>query len=390
MSEISRSGISRSEGTRGFDSFPVKLGDLMRGERATMGKSLLDVQRELRIKASYISAIENCDPTVFQTQGFIAGYVRSYARYLGMDPEETFAKFSVEAQFKGVHPGVSHGIKPAATAKPALEPVPIIRPARDPLPGMRPVFLPANDGLLSQISASALGSILVLAILILGIGYGAWAVLQDIQRVEFAPVSTAPEVVADSPLITEGNGAASERTTTMLDQIYRSNELEVPVVTPRDGPIAALNPNDIGALVSDNGNEQARNSASLVDGTTVPIVTKPAAPAVAVVAMRAAWVRVSRADGTVLFEKILDGGESFQLPPGASDTSLRAGNSGAVYLSVDNVPYGPLGGDTSVAKNVTLSAEAIRAAYQPVKDKGALKQLESPRVITLNTSETGQ
>ena len=136
--------------------------------------------------------------------------------------------------------------------------------------------------------------------------------------------------------------------------------------------------------------EQARNSASLVDGTTVPIVTKPAAPAVAVVAMRAAWVRVSRADGTVLFEKILDGGESFQLPPGASDTSLRAGNSGAVYLSVDNVPYGPLGGDTSVAKNVTLSAEAIRAAYQPVKDKGALKQLESPRVITLNTSETGQ
>ena len=385
MSEISRSGISRSEGTRGFDSFPVKLGDLMRGERATMGKSLLDVQRELRIKASYISAIENCDPTVFQTQGFIAGYVRSYARYLGMDPEETFAKFSVEAQFKGVHPGVSHGIKPAATAKPALEPVPIIRPARDPLPGM-----PANDGLLSQISASALGSILVLAILILGIGYGAWAVLQDIQRVEFAPVSTAPEVVADSPLITEGNGAASERTTTMLDQIYRSNELEVPVVTPRDGPIAALNPNDIGALVSDNGNEQARNSASLVDGTTVPIVTKPAAPAVAVVAMRAAWVRVSRADGTVLFEKILDGGESFQLPPGASDTSLRAGNSGAVYLSVDNVPYGPLGGDTSVAKNVTLSAEAIRAAYQPVKDKGALKQLESPRVITLNTSETGQ
>ena len=54
---------------KGFDSFDVRLGDLMRGERATMGKSLLDVQRELRIKATYISAIENCDPSAFQTPG---------------------------------------------------------------------------------------------------------------------------------------------------------------------------------------------------------------------------------------------------------------------------------------------------------------------------------
>ncbi len=42
---------------KGFDDYELKLGDIMRGERATLGKSLLDVQRELRIKASYISAI---------------------------------------------------------------------------------------------------------------------------------------------------------------------------------------------------------------------------------------------------------------------------------------------------------------------------------------------
>eukprot|EP00581_Thalassiosira_minuscula_P034485 CAMPEP_0184465012 /NCGR_PEP_ID=MMETSP0740-20130409/59883_1 /TAXON_ID=385413 /ORGANISM="Thalassiosira miniscula, Strain CCMP1093" /LENGTH=81 /DNA_ID=CAMNT_0026839695 /DNA_START=272 /DNA_END=514 /DNA_ORIENTATION=+ len=62
---------------KGFDDFELKLGDVMRGERATMGKSLLDVQRELRIKASYIAAIENSDPSAFDTPGFIAGYVRS-------------------------------------------------------------------------------------------------------------------------------------------------------------------------------------------------------------------------------------------------------------------------------------------------------------------------
>ena len=59
--------------TKGFDAFDMRLGDMMRGERATMGKSLLDVQRELKIKAAYISAIENADPSAFDTPGFIAG-----------------------------------------------------------------------------------------------------------------------------------------------------------------------------------------------------------------------------------------------------------------------------------------------------------------------------
>src|SRR6056297_1577027 len=82
---------------RGFDSFELRLGDEMRGERATLGKSLMDVQRELRIKASYIAAIENADLEAFDSQSFVAGYVRSYARYLGMDPEIIFARFCEES-----------------------------------------------------------------------------------------------------------------------------------------------------------------------------------------------------------------------------------------------------------------------------------------------------
>ena len=77
----------QSSQPKGFDDYELRLGDMMRGERATMGKSLLDVQRELRIKASYIAAIENADPTVFDPPGFIAGYVRSYARYRSLDPD---------------------------------------------------------------------------------------------------------------------------------------------------------------------------------------------------------------------------------------------------------------------------------------------------------------
>ena len=65
-----------------------------------LGKSLLDVQRELKIKATYIAAIENCDVSAFETQGFIAGYVRSYARYLGMDPDWAFETVLRRGEFR--------------------------------------------------------------------------------------------------------------------------------------------------------------------------------------------------------------------------------------------------------------------------------------------------
>ena len=108
----SMTGDSSTDGTTApaFDGFEMRLGDMMRGERATMGKSLLDVQRELRIRASYVAAIENCDPAVFPNPSFIAGYVRSYARYLGMDPDWTFHRFCEESGFQPIH-----GMAPAAS-----------------------------------------------------------------------------------------------------------------------------------------------------------------------------------------------------------------------------------------------------------------------------------
>ncbi len=388
MSDSVKIDDTESSEVLGYDSYQLRLGDLMRGERATLGKSLLDVQRDLRIKATYIAAIENCDTTAFQTPGFIAGYVRSYARYLGLDPETTFTHFCKEAKFGGVHPGISRkAVIPKAA--PILVASAVDR-VKDPLSRPRSTFVPANDGVLSQISPSGLGSVLVLLVLILGLGYGAWAVLQDIQRVEFTPVSESQDILAGIP-VQNTNGpdagglATSAANEAALDQLYRPQGLDVPVMTPRDGPIAALDPAKNGALVAGN-NAAAQPSIAAIDNDA-PRVTAPAAPLVAVVAVRPAWVRVSLADGTILFEKILDGGESFQLPQGANSTVLRAGNSGSVYLTLDGKAYGPLSNDSSVAKNVALAPAEILKTYSAVDDTAALAALDSPRVITLNSTE---
>ncbi|HMO08862.1 MAG TPA: helix-turn-helix transcriptional regulator, partial [Paracoccaceae bacterium] len=172
---------------KGFDDYDLRLGDLMRGERATLGKSLLDVQRDLKIKATYIAAIENADVAAFETPGFIAGYVRSYARYLGMDPQWAFAKFCHEAGFTQAH-GMSAAASPArivAARSRAGE-------YRDPFADSAARFVPQSESLLSKVEPGALGSLAVLAVLTAALGYGGWAIPPETQRGSLAPGDPAP------------------------------------------------------------------------------------------------------------------------------------------------------------------------------------------------------
>jgi hypothetical protein len=116
----------------------------MRGERATLGKSLLDVQRELKIKATYIAAIENADVSAFETPGFVAGYVRSYARYLGMDPDGP-SRSSARGEFHRAH-GMSAGrIPPGSPAKRAAA-----AEFRDPLANPNATFVPRGESWLMR------------------------------------------------------------------------------------------------------------------------------------------------------------------------------------------------------------------------------------------------
>ena len=82
-----------------FDDFEVTLGDIMRGERATLGKSITDVRLELRLSKKYILAIESGDVSAFRCLKFVPGYVRSYAHYLGLNSDQAFATFCVETGF---------------------------------------------------------------------------------------------------------------------------------------------------------------------------------------------------------------------------------------------------------------------------------------------------
>jgi cytoskeletal protein RodZ len=364
---------------KGFDDYDLRLGDLMRGERATMGKSLLDVQRELRIRAAYIAAIENCDPSAFDTPGFIAGYVRSYARYLNMDPDKAFAAFCAESGFT-----TAHGMSPSASsAKRAPLPRQVSSP-RDPFTAPSTPFAPAKDAFFSQIEPRAVGSTLVLLALIGTIGYGGWAVLNEVQRVTFAPVENTPDVLSDldplqarplpmapaeGPLAQDGAGMARAGNDA-LTRMYRPQALDVPVLVARDAPISTLDPSTVGAFADRTtadrlaaGIESALAEAAAF-GPQMPQVVAQPAPGVEMVAVRSAWVRVNAADGSVIFEGIMEAGDRYTVPQSEQPPRLRVGESGSVYFAVNGQHYGPIGPRGTVTSNVELSVAHVTEAFK--------------------------
>lgn len=81
-----------------FDEAPVALGDELRGARASLGLSLRDASHALRIRPEYLEAIERCDVSALPEPTFALGFIRSYARYLGMDADDVLARFAVESE----------------------------------------------------------------------------------------------------------------------------------------------------------------------------------------------------------------------------------------------------------------------------------------------------
>lgn len=380
-------------GPKGFDDFDLRLGDLMRGERATMGKSLLDVQRELRIKASYISAIENCDPDAFDTPGFIAGYVRSYARYLNMDPDATFRQFCAESGFSTAHgmsAEASSSRKPDLVAAPALG-------ERDMFADPKMPFAPAGDSVFSRVEPGAIGSLLVLITLIAGIGYGGWSVLQEIQRVQLAPVEQTPIALSElDPLAGAGQVAEADLAPVPsadpddtraagvftpppgepLDRLYRPEALDVPVLIARDAPISTLDPSKVGTFAEAarekeldiaTASAEASGDIPMQDAieNLLPQVLAPAKPGVQIVAVRPAWVRVRSSEGSVLFEGVMNAGDTYEVPQTEGAPNLRVGASGAIYFAVNGHTYGPAGPRGAVTSNIPLTSEQLLAKYEP-------------------------
>ena len=151
----------------------------------------------------------------------------------------------------------------------------------------------------------------------------------------------AGAIASDAPVAAVGRQAPSVEA---LDRLYRPDPLDVPVLVARDAPISTICPGAIGALAGQDAPDLSTRTATPTLGAQIasidvpmfveepepqiPQVTENPQDEVVLFAVRPAWVRVSSGDGSVLFEQILDAGDSYTIPRDELTSSLHAGNSG--------------------------------------------------------------
>ena len=363
---------------RGYDSYTVTLGDKLRGERATLGKTLDDIQKETRLRIEFLLGIENADITAFPAPSFIAGYVRSYASHLNLDPDECFNQFCKESGFIGLQSEIDGKQRNKVIKPTKLLDEPILNPQIQ--------KKKINNGIFNNFSFSGLFSLTALLVLILGLGYGGVTVLNEVQKVNLSPINQSPSVQSISSTSIDENSFFDDvdsnntniASNSDLEEFYRPTELVLPLMTPRDGPISAIDPAISGVYVEDkNSVISESNQEDIIQVKKNPQVIEEDLPSVYVVAQKPAWVRIYEPNGNILFENILDTGQRYEVPQSAQTAMLRAGNSGSVYLMIDNNFYGPLGTATGVAKKVNLRAETILENYTLVENNLTLP-LEPP------------
>lgn len=70
------------------------LGERFRAAREARGLSLSDVAEQIRIRSVYLGAIEDENWTAIGAPVYTRGFLRTYARFLGLDPEEVVGEFN--------------------------------------------------------------------------------------------------------------------------------------------------------------------------------------------------------------------------------------------------------------------------------------------------------
>lgn len=362
---------------RRFNDYKIRLGDEMRGLRASMGKSLLDVEQDLRIRASLIHAIEKADANSFDTKWVIPGYVRTYAKYLGMDPEDGYQRFCKETGYTQklgtsltLNAKKTASKKKISTQRLGLNRFFAIKFSNSEKKSVQKLFADKRE-------FRKLSSTLLICGLVLGIGYVGWTVYDAIGSVRNTGLTqqsaTEVDLVELSSLVST-NETATESISDKAPTIFSSTANAKPMgeILPGEyGLYAVGNQNVDAAIVSNFIEEAIKVDLEQVNKETARQAAEDALPKidpnlVMIVPSRAAWVRITKPDGTVIKEGTLVAGSNYQVPNDIGQLLLRAGNSGSVYFVVGGGVYGPAGKGTSVAKNVALSASELQSKYARV------------------------
>ena len=96
----------------------MPVGEILRQAREHYGQTLTDVEKNLRIRASQLKAVEDSDHERLPGRVYAIGFVRSYAAYLGFDPDKMVDLYKRQSAGKRVDPKLDFPVAAADSRLP--------------------------------------------------------------------------------------------------------------------------------------------------------------------------------------------------------------------------------------------------------------------------------
>ena len=329
----------------------ISVGAALRAARLARGEETGSIAKALKMRSDQLDAIEDNDFSRLPGRAYVVGFIRSYARYLGLDAGAMIESFKDET-----------------AGHESNKPVELVFPE-----AQEEQRLPN-------------GSILIVALMIAMVIYGisyltmpnrkspATAKADDpaVAVVHPAPVaSAAPSAVPAPPessapaqtvsVLAEPSGATAPAAAPATF-VAGNSELPGPLL-----PVAVMSVNapsdvfEVASLLPPAASVSARSAALSTIGAPPQTVSKNsnAGSRVTLKALQPTYVRVKdpRQPGGkgILLDRVLNPGESYQAPDLAG-LVMQTGNAGGLQVEVDGRSIGVLGKSGEVIVRIPVDA----------------------------------
>src|SRR6476661_5541516 len=106
-----------------IDATPApSVGEMLLNARERKGVDLFRAERDTKIRLKYLTALEDSDYDALPPLVYTKGFLRNYAIYLGLDPEDILARWRDETQAgrRAERPAVTPPPQPLASPRRAV------------------------------------------------------------------------------------------------------------------------------------------------------------------------------------------------------------------------------------------------------------------------------
>jgi cytoskeleton protein RodZ len=299
------------------------VGRLLKDQREARGLGLEDVAQRLRIRRTYLEAIEQGRFDQLPAAAYIRAFLRAYANHLGLDPEKVVTAYQLSG----------------------------------PVPIERPVALPADFPLVEK--RAPIGLAVLTVLLVVAAGYAVWhymprqesVVAQKVPPVPDRLLASRPAAPAETPAAAQNTGSESGATQPSPQPAPASPATHWPMpkqetlatppapVVPPPPVVAIPAPPPAVIAAPSIGQAQAAQSAAeaprpapqpaqeaVARGTGTeqnnapPVVaaTPPVRVDTQVVARSNSWIELRSPSGDVLAQSYVRAGETYTVPAGIS------------------------------------------------------------------------